>query len=186
MAIFYVDFENVNASGIEGVSNLSSSDNVYILYSKNANTLRIDRVAELLKSAAKIEFVEVPVGTPNALDFQLLAMLFCKLDNNTTYIISKDQGYDAAIKMARSMGVKNIRRCQSIGAARPNPPSLEERLAVFLKNVGAGDPVVVAEALRTTSTKTAFYNFFRKKYGAKEGAVIYRALSDHYETLLEI
>ncbi len=105
MSSYYVDFENVGSLGMDGLSLLTSKDTVYIFYSNKADTMKMDVVARIYNTSAQIVFEKVELGTPNALDFQLLTDLFCKIRNEQekTYIISKDTGYDVAVKRGRNM-----------------------------------------------------------------------------------
>ena len=125
MNIYYIDYENVQSSGLEGVGQLTENDRVIILYSIHAETMRIDIVKQVMTTKADIQFVEADLGTPNALDFQLITSLFSTLlPENQYYIVSRDNGYDAAIKMSRRLGRTNIKRISSIRKsfyAQPDP-----------------------------------------------------------------
>lgn len=116
MRRFYVDFENVKSEGLKGVGSLTANDVVYILFSCNADTVKMHTVKQILRSKATIEAIEADVGVKNALDFQLLACLSCDYSTKDTfYIVSNDTGYDKFIKtfIARS-GTENIFRMSSI------------------------------------------------------------------------
>lgn len=116
MRRFYVDFENVKSEGLKGVGSLTANDVVYILFSYNADSVKMHTVKQILRSKATIEAIEAEVGVKNALDFQLLACLSCDYSTKDIfYIVSNDTGYDKFIKtfIARS-GVENIFRMSSI------------------------------------------------------------------------
>ena len=118
MNIYYIDYENVTSQGLKGIELLTESDEVNLLYSKKAETMKIDILTQLLASRAKINFIPVHVGTPNALDFQLITLLFLHYSkNNMHYIISKDSGYDCCIKTAAENDAVNILRFPSIESA---------------------------------------------------------------------
>jgi hypothetical protein len=115
MRIFYVDYENVQSLGLEGIEQLVASDKVYIFYSVHAETMKISVVRQILGCSAEVEFVEADTGTENALDFQLVASLFMNVDDaNEYYIISRDTGFDAAIKMGARSGYCNIKRISKL------------------------------------------------------------------------
>ena len=76
MNIYYIDYENVSSQGLKGVELLSENDEVILLYSKKADHVKIDILTMMMESKAKIRFLPVHVGTPNALDFQLVTLLF--------------------------------------------------------------------------------------------------------------
>lgn len=115
MNIYYIDYENVNSFGLKGAQLLGADSKIYILYSKKADNVKIDVLSELMKSRAEIHFLPVHVGTPNALDFQLITLLFLGYQNeNHYYIISKDSGYDCCIRTAQECGAPNVRRFKDI------------------------------------------------------------------------
>lgn len=113
----YVDFENVASSGITGISNLKEDDSVIIFYTAAADKLRFAEVVEVMDIKAEVRFRKVESGTKNALDFQLITILFLdqKKEGDAEYIIvSNDRGYDAAIMIAKENGSAPLRRASSI------------------------------------------------------------------------
>ena len=118
MNIYYVDFENVSSQGLRGVDALTGNDALIVLYSKKADNVKIDILTELLRSQARIRFLPVHVGTPNALDFQLITLLFLGYSaENQHFIISKDSGYDCAVTTAVENGAVNVARYESVEEA---------------------------------------------------------------------
>lgn len=118
MNIYYIDYENVSSQGLKGVELLSENDEVILLYSKKADHVKIDILTMMMESKAKIRFLPVHVGTPNALDFQLVTLLFLNYKpENFCYIISKDSGYDCCIKTAAENGAVNVARYPNIESA---------------------------------------------------------------------
>ncbi|MBR0406224.1 MAG: hypothetical protein IJI68_13645 [Eggerthellaceae bacterium] len=112
---YYIDFENVHGAGLKGVDALDEHDEVIIIYSQAAETFHIEHAIDILKSKARIEFVEVDGGTRNAADFQLIVALFGAMDEKFDYaIVSGDTGFDAAIKMGERMGLPNVCRLANI------------------------------------------------------------------------
>lgn len=112
---YYIDFENVHGAGLKGVDMLDERDEVVIIYSQAAETFHIEHAIDILKSKARIEFVEVDGGTRNAADFQLIVALFGAMDEAFDYaIVSGDTGFDAAIKMGERMGLPSVCRLANI------------------------------------------------------------------------
>ena len=99
--IFFVDFENVKISGLDGLLELNSTDEVFIFYSDNADGITFDVHKNLNETKAKINLQKVEVGSKNALDFQLSSYLgfiinerLNKGNENTSYfIVTKDSGF---------------------------------------------------------------------------------------------
>lgn len=118
MTIYYVDYENVHA-GVDGVDKLTPEDTVRVFYSPKADTMRIAFVEQALNASCKIELISVDNGTPNALDFQLVAWLFSELPKGEAehVIVSNDRGYDAAIRMGVRLGFPEVRRVSCIAEA---------------------------------------------------------------------
>ncbi len=101
--VYLIDYENVHKEGLEGAEALSRYDRIILFYSVKADSISIDT---LNKCKAKIEFIKAEVGTLNALDFQLVAHLFYNMKKNKDYfIITRDQGFRAILKMAKNTGV---------------------------------------------------------------------------------
>jgi hypothetical protein len=103
--IFFVDFENVKISGLDGLLELNSTDEVFIFYSDNADGITFDVHKNLNETKAKINLQKVEVGSKNALDFQLSSYLgfiinerLNKGNENTSYfIVTKDSGFSCLI-----------------------------------------------------------------------------------------
>ena len=115
MSVYYIDYENVHNAGLKGVDALPEGDYVHIFFKDN-DTMQLPQVKALLESNADIVFHRVHRTTLNALDFQLLAELFCSADAGcSNYIISRDKGYDSAIDVARAHNIL-LQRKESIDA----------------------------------------------------------------------
>lgn len=121
MATYYIDYENVHNAGLKGLEQLSAQDYVYIFYSENASTFSVESMKLALQSVCGVEFVQAIVGAPNALDFQIVTMVFATpYEDDYHFIISKDRGYDAAIKMGQKCGRENVDRYPDILTAFKN------------------------------------------------------------------
>lgn len=127
MRHFYIDYENVQSIGLDGLDELTEQDRVTILYSTHAESMKIDIVKQLQNTRAEVNFVEVDTGTTNALDFQLIALLFIELNIEDEFlIVSKDNGFDAAIKMAKRQNYSKIRRVRCLCFEIEAETSLQE------------------------------------------------------------
>ena len=129
MRHFYVDYENVQSVGLDGLDELTDQDKVTILYSTHADSMKIDIVKQLQNTKARVSFVEADTGTTNALDFQLITLLFIELNADDEFlIVSKDTGFDAAIKMARRQEYSNVRRVRNIREEAETEVLLSEKM----------------------------------------------------------
>lgn len=96
MKIYLVDYENVNESGLNGISKLTADYRVILFYTENANKMSFGLHRRLNESGADIQFQKVEGGAKNALDFQLstcLGALATENKNDEFFIVSKDKGF---------------------------------------------------------------------------------------------
>ncbi len=118
MAAYYVDYENVGSNGLLGLEKLTKEDRLILFFSDHADTIKMEIVQALMKTPCQIEFYKIERGTQNALDFQLITMLYTvETGKEPCYIISKDNGYDASIKMAQRLNLKHVQRKNTIDQA---------------------------------------------------------------------
>lgn len=93
---FYVDYENVTTSGLNGIEKLSEQDNLTILYSDRANSVPMTLIEMFRNSKCKIDFIRMEKTAPNYLDFHLVcevASFLAENPNASVCIVSHDKGY---------------------------------------------------------------------------------------------
>ena len=139
---YYIDFENVHGAGLKGVDALREDDHVLVFYSQAAETFHIEHAIDLLRSKAKIEFVEIDGGTRNSLDFQLVAALFGTISDEFGYaIVSGDGGFDAAIKMGQRLELPEVVRIVNILGDTELPAKPRARRSRSSKSAAKDQPV---------------------------------------------
>lgn len=94
MNYFLVDYENVHTNGFSGIASLSEKDKVIIFYSENASTMTFGLHRRLNESKAEISFQKVPIGSKNALDFQLCTYLGYLIGQNEQSVDARDIDLD--------------------------------------------------------------------------------------------
>lgn len=106
MAFYYIDYENVHSAGLEGVEHLTKKDMVYVLYNEHIQPkLSLDILERIEESAATVEYFPAVCGGKQALDFQLVALMFQNMKRGQEYhIVSNDKGFMAVFKMAQKCG----------------------------------------------------------------------------------
>lgn len=96
MKYYLLDYENVNASGLDGISDLSEDCKIVLFYTRNSNKIDLGIFNVLRNMKAEISIIEVHHGK-QALDIQLASYLGYLIgtepEDTEYYIISKDKGY---------------------------------------------------------------------------------------------
>ena len=101
---FFVDYENVNVDGMQGVGKLLETDCVLIYYSKNAETLTFGLHRRINESNADFDYIRILDEIKNALDVRLLDNIreIIKTNRNAEYyIVSNDKDYDDFINKSK-------------------------------------------------------------------------------------
>ncbi|MCM1158936.1 MAG: PIN domain-containing protein [Bacteroidales bacterium] len=168
--VFLIDYENVDVSGLDGVSKLSAEDRVYIYYSKKHNRLTFGLHRRLNESLAEIYYRKIKGHEKNALDNVLLTELqeLTGGDSDASYIIiSEDQDYDSTIKELKRNGIKVERKLK---IAEDNQfqkdkirKKLEERLIGDAKFALSEEDIgEIIEILLSSGDKTKINNSLQK------------------------
>ncbi len=177
MATFLIDYENVSASGLDGLETLSREDVVYIFYTENADRLTFDAHRRLIESQAQIRYYKVESGTKNALDFQLstyLGYLIAGSAGESYYIISKDSGFDGVVNFWGKQNVKLLRMPNlDVVNTRQAHNELQEKLSELLEQ---SDVQTVLELIDKYKTKQGLNNALMKQFDNKKTSEIYRVI----------
>ncbi len=194
MATYYVDYENVHNGGMKGIEAVGRDDLVYVFYSEVANTMTMETIKKLMQSSCAIEFIDVSTGTLNALDFQLITLLYATIDSDDYhYIITNDKGYDASIAMAKRINLENVMRFNTIfGATKDYEKHLAEYAEQNAKSETADEsepePVTtepgIDEETLITNVESAIINAFEKKSNEATSELIQKLLAKESELTL--
>lgn len=102
--IIFVDYENVQRTGLEGLSYLNKNDEIKIFFSRNSNIIRIDFLSEAQKANVSMDYILVDKTGKNALDFVLIYYLGREIERRKEtkeyinyIIISKDLDFQSII-----------------------------------------------------------------------------------------
>lgn len=180
MAIYFIDFENVNCDGLEGIDKLREEDTVHLFYSASAN--KITFKLHLLISTCKAKFCyhEVKTGKKNALDFQLvtfLGFLVGKNKNEQYLIVSKDEGFSFVVDFWKEQQVEvtQIINLRQENDETPLPTEVEKQLEPLFTNFQKEIPEIQS-CIRKYKTKQGINNALVKKYESKKAGEIYKIL----------
>lgn len=159
MAFYLVDYENVNAEGLQGIDKLRAQDEVIIFYSEHADRLTFDLHQKLNQSEAQVHYFKVGAGKKNALDFQLvsyLGYLAAQHPNDSFFIVSRDNGFQNVIHFWSEKQI-NVRQTEGLEPAEAVAPVVDA-LQLEVEQLFAGDPLTAAVALEC----------LRKSHGRQE------------------
>ena len=177
MDTFLIDYENVSASGLDGLETRAADDTVYIFYTENADGLTFDAHRRLLETSAQVRYFKVESGTKNALDFQLVSYLGYLVHGAPQvryYIISKDNGFDSVVNFWKKQNVSMLRlpnldvenTCQA-------HDELRQKLRELLEEA---DVQTVFGMIDKYKTKQGLNNALMKQFDNKKTSEIYRII----------
>lgn len=103
--IFFVDYENVDTSGLDGLTRLTGNDKVYIYYSERHSRMTFGLHRRLMETKAGIEYRKIQDASKNALDNELMREADGIIADKRAdyYIISKDKGYESFIQKKKNI-----------------------------------------------------------------------------------
>lgn len=125
---FFVDYENVNRDGMNGIVKLSDRDCVRIYYSDAAETLTFGLHRRIQASQAKFDYIKIKIPIKNAVDCQILFDIEDFIRENKDveyYIVSKDNDFDKAIDGMKNRKIK-IKKITDI--AKRDENSIEKQV----------------------------------------------------------
>ena len=116
MRIFYIDYENVMDSGLNGIAKLTTSDTVKIFYSEDAQRMSFGTHRRIIESKAVFTYQKISPDlktVKNALDVLILQDLEATMKTDKSsdyYIVSKDNDFDGFIdeKLKKKYKIKRI------------------------------------------------------------------------------
>jgi hypothetical protein len=175
MAIFLVDYENVNAAGLHGIDQLIPEDEVLLFYTEKAATLPISLHKKINASKARTDYFEVGSGAKNSLDFQLasyLGYLVAKDPKSEYYIVSRDTGFRAV----KEFWVKrDIKVDLAMNLLKHSTAIIESKLKEMIPQY-ADDIPLVRELMERYKTKQGLNNALIKEYGSEKTGILYKAI----------
>ncbi len=106
--VFFVDYENVDTNGLDGLTRLTSQDQVFIYYSEAHSRMTFGLHRRICESNSQFLYRKIKDTTKNALDNELMREAEKEIaDRNADYyIISKDKGYHKFVTQKVLAGFK--------------------------------------------------------------------------------
>lgn len=113
MRYYFIDHENTDVSGFDGLSLLNEEDVVYFYYSEAHNRMTLGLHRRILMSKAQFLYRKVQETGKDALDLELLKELYELIQQKSEAglkeqycIISHDKGYEEKVKMLQKKVIK--------------------------------------------------------------------------------
>lgn len=102
--VFFIDYENVNTKGLDGIVKLTANDVVYFFYSENHSRMTFGLHRRIGDSPATFYYTKIKDLSKNALDRELISVADEKICDKKAdyYIISNDKGYSSFISRKSS------------------------------------------------------------------------------------
>lgn len=138
---FFIDYENVNHSGLVGLEKLSAGDCIRIYYGRVAQTIPFPYMRKLNRLRARVEYTKVLLPIENGADCQILfevLQAFRSSPLTNFYIISKDTDFDVPIEEFKKIFGLNITKIRKIEDAFPQitqPMPVPQTVAVTQSNI---------------------------------------------------
>ena len=203
---FFVDYENVNISGLDGLLSLNSIDEVFIFYSENADCITFDVHKNLNETKAKVNFQKVEVGSKNALDFQLSSYLGFVISENLNkgnenvsyFLVTNDLGFSCLITFWNNKNVnismvnnllcyiegedknedKNVEPITGLSIDTNNPYlQLMNDIQSMNNALDNENLKFIVEVISNNNKKTEINNALSKKYkDSKKSSEIYKII----------
>lgn len=188
MAFYLIDYENVNADGMQGVERLEQTDRVMIFYSEHADRLTFELHRKLNDSAAQVEYIKVGTNKKHALDFQLvsfLGYLLAKYEDEQFYIISRDNGFRNVISFWDEKDITIVQLASIQQSMEEEEPEIEVELIYDEEDDGLQYQVMaamgetehaadIAECIRTSSNRQELHNSLAARFRSDSVGEIYK------------
>lgn len=108
--IYFIDYENVDSSGFDGLSGLTPQDDIYIFYSERHSRMTFGLHRRMCESSVNFHYekVVVPEGVKQVVDDRIreVASLIINDKKADYYIIANDGGYKKFMQSMLSKGYK--------------------------------------------------------------------------------
>lgn len=166
---FFVDYENVNRDGLNGITKLTETDCVRIYYSPAAETLTFGLHRRINASKAHFDYIKVQIPIKNAVDCQILFDIrdFAKEQRKAEYfIVSKDSDFDQAVETFKANQFK-VKKVVEICQLAGNQKSASNSSNTKNKNV------LSDKDRQETQIRSFFEEHFKEKeYTAKKEEIV--------------
>jgi len=176
---FFVDYENVKTSGLNGIVKLSENDCVRIYYSKAAEMMTFGLHRRICASVCHFEYIKVDMPIKNAVDCQILFDIrdYLRVNPQAEYIvISKDSDFDKPINQFKERKAI-LYRSEEICKGKVNDSEQEDIVeATKEKSKAKGENMETSKPKPENFEKTlrsCFGQHFKKKcYVEKKEAIL--------------
>ena len=134
--VFFIDYENVDTNGLDGLSRLTSQDQVYIFYSEAHSRMSFGLHRRICESKSEFIYRKIKDKSKNALDNELMREAEMVIDDYKVdyYIISSDKGYSSFVEEKVQSGYKVNQFSVILETNRQKKDELKNLIRYRLKN----------------------------------------------------
>ena len=179
---YLVDTENIGRTFIPMLMNPEPNASYIMFCSEHSPMLPLSTLPKIKANLEVFQFIECCTPGQNALDFQLISVmgyLLHKTPKNQYIVVSKDTGYDPAIRFWKQHGF-DIKRFEpseppAEHIAKKNPT--KENIAKALREANVNSIYIdnMTEIIfGHKKNKSAIYQEFIKQFGQEHGTTLYK------------
>ena len=134
--VYFIDYENVDTTGLDGLSGLTSQDQVYIYYSEAHSRMSFGLHRRICESKSEFIYRKIKDKSKNALDNELMREAETVIDDYKVdyYIISSDKGYSSFVEEKVQSGYKVNQFSVILETNRQKKDELKNIIRYRLKN----------------------------------------------------
>lgn len=182
MTVYFVDTENMGGAWVRYIKEARPGDLFLLFYTNNSHAIDFSSLKKITASKAKFECISCYVGA-NALDFQLVTELGFRIAKKPLLdyiVLTKDKGFDAAVKYWQDRGIHIERQCvetpepEAIAPAKPTTP---QPVAMPEPPKSTPKPVVKQQSIAAIYSQKMLAMGIDNQKAQKAGQIIQNAMA---------
>ena len=181
--VFFIDYENVDTAGLNGLSALTSQDFVFIYYSERHSKMTFGLHHRINMSNAEFFYRKIKDRSKDSLDRELMDEANFEIVDPKAdyYIISKDKGYDSFVKDKKREGFKVYRNENIISANDDKREQLRKTIQYRIgREYNLSDEQVssIASMIMKSDNKSELNRMLQKMFYNEDVKYIFQRIKD--------